>query len=207
MLERNLLNALLKYQLHRAQQRMKHHADKKRCEKEFQVDDLLYLKLQPYIQTSVAQRGDQKLSFRFFGPFKILARIGAVAYKLDLHEDAKIHPVVHVSQLKRHIPASTLVESDIAQLPSDASEILCPVKFSATRRLQKGSSSLFQVQVQWSHLPESMTTWEEVSDLRRRYPTSPVWGQAGFQGGASVRKKKGSTVARTSRAEEKQISG
>jgi hypothetical protein len=52
----------------------------------------------------------------------------------------------------------------------------------------KGSSSVFQVQVLWSGLPSSLTTWEEVADLRRRYPSSPAWGQAGFQEGAIVRK-------------------
>jgi hypothetical protein len=36
-------------------------------------------------------------------------------------------------------------------------------------------------------LPSSLTTWEEAIDLRRRYPTSPAWGQAGFQGGGNVR--------------------
>ena len=95
--ERELLSRLIHQQLLRAQQRMKHQADKHRSEHIFSVGDLVYLKLQSYIQTSIAARGNQKLAFRFFGPFKILQRIGKVAYKLDLPSDAKIHPVVHVS--------------------------------------------------------------------------------------------------------------
>lgn len=97
LIERNLLNDLLQHHLHRAQQRMKSQADKHRSEREFSVGDLVYLKLQPYIQSSVAPRSNQKLSFRFFGPFKILARVDAVAYKLDLPADCRIHSVVHVS--------------------------------------------------------------------------------------------------------------
>jgi hypothetical protein len=195
MLERNLLNDLLKHHLHRAQTRMKHQADKKRCEKQFAVDDLVYLKLQPYIQSLVAPRGNQKLSYKFFGPFKILAKVGAVAYKLDLPEDARIHPVVHVSQLKKHVSPTTRIESDISQVPDDPQTTVHPVSFLACRRLQKGSSSLFQIQVQWSSMPETLTTWEEINDLRRRCPGNPAWGQAGFQEQANVRRKRTRTVA------------
>jgi len=102
--ERDLLTQLIKQQLMRVQQRMKAQADKGHSEREFSVGDMVYLKLQPYIQTSVTCRSNQKLSFRFFGPFWILQRVGTVAYKLDLPQDCKIHPVVHVSQLKRHVP-------------------------------------------------------------------------------------------------------
>lgn len=95
--KRNLLNKLIQQQLLRAQQRMQNQADKRRSEREFQVGDMVYLKLQPHIQSSVAFRTNHKLSFRFFEPFKILARVGAVAYKLDLPQSTLIHPVVHVS--------------------------------------------------------------------------------------------------------------
>lgn len=194
MLERNLLNDVLKNQLQRAQQRMKHFADKKRRLKEYVVGDKVYLKLQPYIQSSVAPRGNQKLSYRFFGPFTILARVGIVAYRLDLPEDSRIHPVVHVSQLKQQVPASAVVEDSLEQLPTDPTASVCPVKFSDSRLLTKGSSCLHQIQVQWSSMPAYLHTWEEVDDLRRRYPGSPAWGQAAFQGGAAVRSKARGTV-------------
>jgi hypothetical protein len=57
---------------------------------------MVYLRLQPYVQTSVALRSSHKLSFRYFGPYKILQHVGQVAYKLELPPDARIHPVVHV---------------------------------------------------------------------------------------------------------------
>ena len=61
---------------------MKAYADKNHTEREFKVGDMVYLKLQPYIQSSLVHRSSNKLSFQFFGPFQILEKIGAVAYKL-----------------------------------------------------------------------------------------------------------------------------
>jgi hypothetical protein len=45
---------------------------------------MVFVKLQPYIQSSLAPRANQKLAHRFFGPYKVIARIGSVAYKFDL---------------------------------------------------------------------------------------------------------------------------
>jgi len=76
---------------------MKCQADRHRREVFFEVGDYVYLCLQPYHQKSLAFQSSLKLSPRFFGPFKILARVGTVAYKLDLLVGAQIHNVFHVS--------------------------------------------------------------------------------------------------------------
>lgn len=101
--QRELMVKLVRQHLHRAQQRMKFQADKNQTEREFKVGDMVYLKLQPYVQTSVATRANHKLSFKYFGPYPIIQCIGAIAYKLQLPPSATIHPVVHVSQLKRSV--------------------------------------------------------------------------------------------------------
>jgi len=99
--QRNLMVDKLKQHLQRAQHRMKSQADKNRTERHFSVGDFVYLKLQPYVQTSVMPRSNKKLSFKFFGPYEILEKLGSVAYKLKLPSTSTIHSVFHVSQLKQ----------------------------------------------------------------------------------------------------------
>jgi hypothetical protein len=77
----------------------------------------VYVKIQPYVQSSLAQRSNQKLSFKFFGPYRILERIGSVAYCLELPVSSSVHPVFHVSQLKKSVGAQ---HSVTAVPPSDA---------------------------------------------------------------------------------------
>jgi ribosomal protein L21E len=92
---------LVQQLLHRSQQRQKHQADKHRTKRSFEVGDLVYLKLQPYMQSSLIRRANHKLAFKFFGLYLVIAKVGSVAYKLDLSASSHIHPVFHVSLLKK----------------------------------------------------------------------------------------------------------
>nr|GEU85209.1 retrotransposon-related protein [Tanacetum cinerariifolium] len=75
---------MLKFHLKRSQDRMKNYADKKRSEREFEVGMWVYLKLQPHRQVTIRKEQQHKLSPKYYGPFMILAKVGAVAYKLEL---------------------------------------------------------------------------------------------------------------------------
>ncbi|KAK4390194.1 Transposon Ty3-G Gag-Pol polyprotein [Sesamum angolense] len=64
--------------------RIKAFADKHRTERSFEVGDEVYLKLHPYKQSSVQLRRNMKLAPKYYGPFRILAKVGPVAYRLAM---------------------------------------------------------------------------------------------------------------------------
>ena len=101
--DRELMVKLVRQHLLRAQQRIKAQADKGRSDREFNVGDSVYLKLQPYVQTSVATRANHKLSFKYFGPYKMLQLVGKAGYKLLLPPTSAIHPIFYLSQLKQSL--------------------------------------------------------------------------------------------------------
>jgi transposase InsO family protein len=87
----------LKQNLAQAQSRIKKYANKNRSKREFKVGDMVYLKLQPFRYHAFGLHQSLKLTTKFYGPFRVLKKIGSAAYKLQLLESAAIHPVFHVS--------------------------------------------------------------------------------------------------------------
>lgn len=153
--DRQWMDQLLHHHLNRAKHRMKKQADQHRSERYFAVGDLVYLKLQPYVQTSLALRSHHKLAFRFFGPFRILDRIGTVAYRLDLPAHSSIHPVFHISHLKQTVGSAHQV---IQSLPTDFAIHLAPEQVLQTRTVVRGTSSVPEVLVKWNNLPFALAT-------------------------------------------------
>ena len=176
--QRASLTAMIQQQLARAQQRMKSQVE------------VVYLKLQPYVQSTVATRTCHKLSFRFYGPYKILQKVGEVAYKLDLPQGSRIHPVVHVSQLKKHISAHQPVSTDLSSVNSESDAILEPIYILNSRLVPHAGASAAIIKVQWGEHSTALITEEDEADLRCRYPTAPAWGQAGSQGVGNVMTKR-----------------
>jgi hypothetical protein len=121
---------------------MEKQADQHRFERQFELGDMVFLKLQPYVQSSLAPRSHQKLAFRFFHPFPMLQRVGSVAYKLELPAYSAIHPVLHVSQLKHAVGAAHQVTP---ALPFDFALQLAPEQvldsIRAARQLLRPASA------------------------------------------------------------------
>jgi hypothetical protein len=129
--ERAVMHSLIQQHLSRVQTHMKRQADKHRSERHFAIGDWVFLKLQPYVQSSLAKRANQKLSFRFFGPYKIVAKIGAA-----------------VSHGKKQVTDD---------LPDELVQFQVPQAI-LDRRWTSSDPPAEEVLVQWSRMPPSLAT-------------------------------------------------
>ncbi|GJV78358.1 putative reverse transcriptase domain-containing protein [Tanacetum coccineum] len=92
---------LIKQRMQAAQDRQKSYANRKRKPMEFEVGDRVMLKVSPW--KGVVRFGKRgKLNLRYVRPFKVLAKVRKVAYKLELPcELSRVHHTFHVSNLKK----------------------------------------------------------------------------------------------------------
>ncbi|GJZ24669.1 putative reverse transcriptase domain-containing protein [Tanacetum coccineum] len=92
---------LIKKRIQAAQDRQKSYVDLKRKPMEFKVGDRVMLKVSPW--KGVVRFGKRgKLNLRYVGPFKVLAKVGKVAYRLELHQElSRVHHTFHVSNLEK----------------------------------------------------------------------------------------------------------
>lgn len=148
----------LKSNLEMAATRMKTTANQKRREVEFQVGDLVLLKLHPYRQHSVFKRAHQKLASRFYGPFLVEQKLGSVAYRLCLPPEAKIHPVFHVSLLKKFVGTALPPATDLPPMSDEGIIQVDPERIIDTRWFKHGNKFVEESLVQWKHLPAEDAT-------------------------------------------------
>jgi hypothetical protein len=184
--ERHAFLGLLREHLLRAQVRMKNQADKHRSDRQFAVGDEVLLKLQPYVQSSVVVRPSAKIALKYYGPYKVLARVGIAAYRIQLPTDSRIHNVFHVSQLKPFTPNYSPVFSELPAPVDLSSGVFLPMQILERRMVKKGNSAVPQIKVSWSTLPTDCATWEDYHVLRRRFPEAAIWKEVLPQGWDSV---------------------
>lgn len=160
---------LIKFHLTRAQDRMRSLANKHITDRDFDVGNWVYVKLQPHRQVTIRQGQQTNLSSKYYGPFMILEKIGAVAYKLDLPSYSQIHPVFHVSQLKLCKGNS----NKMGMLPHCGPNGLIsaePVAILDRKMTKVNNKVAVYVLVKWSNHTDEDATWELYSDLLQRFP-------------------------------------
>jgi hypothetical protein len=177
----------LQQNLHKAQQAMKLQADRKRLPMEFTIGDMVLVKLQPYRQMFVANRVNNKLGLKYFGPFPIVAKIGSVAYKLQLPSTARIHPVFHISQLKKFNGHSTDPYFPLSDATTTLGPLLQPESILKTRTILKGPLLVPQVLVKWQNLDDTLATWEDKIEMLHNYPNFNLEDKIVVNGGSIVR--------------------
>jgi len=163
---------LIKKRLQAAQDRQKKYADTARRHIEFAVGEHALLRVSP--TRGVMRFGVKgKLSPRYIGPFEILERIGACAYRLALPPALSgVHDVFHVSQLRKYLRGEGhVLDFSSLRFDRDLTYEEGPVAILDTREQVLRSKIVRYVKVQWSNHSAREATWESEEDMRRRYPS------------------------------------
>ncbi|KAI3815635.1 hypothetical protein L1987_15312 [Smallanthus sonchifolius] len=149
----------------------KSYADKRRKPLEFQVGDIVLLKVSPW--KGVVRFGKKgKLVPRFVGPFKILQRIGKVAYKLDLPEGLNnVHPTFYVSNLKKCLAEENLhIPLDEVHIDETMHFVEKPMEIMDREVKQLKRSRIPIVKVRWESKRGPEFTWEREDQMKAKYP-------------------------------------
>ena len=156
----------LKENLQKAQNQQKQYADQHRVERFFEVGDMVYLMLQPYRQSSLKRSGAEKLKPCYYGPFKVIRRVGEVAYELELPADSKVHNVFHVSRLKKALGHNVVPSVVLPPLDDEGKLILVPEAILDTRERVLRRRTIREYLVKWRNLPVEDATWENEQILQ-----------------------------------------
>ncbi|XP_052622433.1 uncharacterized protein LOC128127784, partial [Lactuca sativa] len=154
-----------------AQSRQKSYADRRRSELEFQVGDFVLLKVSPW-KGVIRFRKRGKLGPRYIGPFRVVARVGRVAYRLELPAElGQIHDTFHVSQLRKCIAdESAVVPLEDIQVDASLNYAERPVAIRDRKIKVLRNKEVPLVLVQWQHRKGSEMTWEPEREMREQHP-------------------------------------
>ncbi|GKA07911.1 hypothetical protein Tco_0687242 [Tanacetum coccineum] len=108
----------------------------------------------------------------YIGPFKILERIGPVAFKLELPEElSNVHSTFHVSNIKKCISDESLViPMKELQFDDKLNFVEEPVEIMDREVKQLKQSRILIVKVRWNSKRGPEFTWERKDQIRVKYP-------------------------------------
>ena len=136
-------------------------------ERRFEEGDQVFLRSQPYKQMSLKQLNkDNKLAPKYYGTYKMLQKIGSMAYKLELLATSQVHLVFHVSCLKKVIGDKIPIQNIFLEL-DEVKVILEPEKILETRTKKLRNQVIIEYLIKWKNLPIEDLTWEYDSFIQK----------------------------------------
>ncbi|XP_010531763.1 PREDICTED: uncharacterized protein LOC104807986 [Tarenaya hassleriana] len=161
----------IKVNLKVAQDRQKSYADQRRRDFTVEVGDFVFLRVQAIRgHTRFGKTG--KLKPRYIGSYPVIAKVGVVAYRLDLPPElGRIHDVFHVSMLRKYIadPSHILQPQEI-ELTSDQNPRDQPLQIVDRKIKRLRNKEIPLVKVVWSSQGVSDMTCEPEQEIRDHYP-------------------------------------
>ncbi|GJR43268.1 hypothetical protein Tco_1311371 [Tanacetum coccineum] len=161
----------IKQRIQAAHDQQKGYADLKHKPMEFQVGDRVMLKVSPW--KGVVHFGKRgKLNPRYVGPFKVLAKVRAVAYKLKLPQELnRVHNTFHVSNLKKcYADEPLVVPLDGLHIDDKLHFIEEPIEIIDREVKRLKQSRILIIKVRWNSRRGPEFTWECEDQFRKKYP-------------------------------------
>ncbi|GJY47618.1 hypothetical protein Tco_0436681 [Tanacetum coccineum] len=114
----------------------------------------------------------EKLNPRYIGPFKIIAKVRTVAYRLELPERlSRVHSTLHVSKLKKCMADEPLaIPLDEIQVDDKLHFVEEPVKIMDREVKRLKQSRIPIVKVRWNYKRGPEFTWERKDQMQKKYP-------------------------------------
>ncbi|XP_030959235.1 uncharacterized protein LOC115981208 [Quercus lobata] len=162
---------LIHERLQTAQSRQKSYYDNLRRKVEFEVGDMVFLKVA--LMKGVMRFGKKgKLSPRFVGPFEILKRIGKVAYELALLPTlARVHNVFHVSMLRKYIPnPSHILNYEPLKIKDNLTYEEVSIQILDCKDQVLCTKTISLVKVIWKNHTVEEASWEREDEMKSNYP-------------------------------------
>ncbi|GJZ16748.1 putative nucleotidyltransferase, ribonuclease H [Tanacetum coccineum] len=155
-----------------ARDRQKSYADKRRRPLEFEVGDKVMLKVAPWKGVIRLESVNFELLARYIGPFRIIERIGPVAYHLELPQELnRVHNVFHICNLTRCLSDDTLViPLEEIQLDDKLNFVEEPVETMDREVKQLKRSRIPIIKVRWNARRGPEYTWEHEDQFKEKYP-------------------------------------
>ena len=97
----------------------------------------------------------------------MLQKIGTMAYKLELLVSSQVHPIFHVSCLKKVIGDKLTVQTIFPELDEEGKIILEPEAITETRTRQLQNRSISEYLIKWKNLPTEDSTWEDENFIQK----------------------------------------
>jgi hypothetical protein len=161
-------------------------ANKSRRDVSFEIGDQVLLSANHINLASQALRPTKKLQHRFIGPYKIIQKISAVAYKLELPESLRIHPVFHVSLLRQYQDPASFPDRTLPQPPPPPVTIDNTPEYVVEKILDhRTKRRRLEYLVKWEGYPDHDASWEpqehlmNAPEILREYKASRTMPEGG----------------------------
>jgi hypothetical protein len=111
---------------------------------------------------------------KWYGPFKVLKKVGKVSYQIQFPEQCKLHNVFHISHLKKHTGPNAVPNPTLPLVTADGKVKFSPLAI-LQRRIVPRSMGEYDVAIpqwliHWETITSEESTWEDASFIQQTFP-------------------------------------